>query len=193
MNPYNNQTSDSEKHIHETLKNHKIVCAIKYENDRKIRYELRQFSSKTEAVKAGFIVTHQGVCGTCSNLRDLAVYLKKNLVGPVRRCGFIGIISANWARKCLREIGFTEQCVDIWLYDAMNTWKRCFCVCLWDWITGKPYSNPDGSLNACLQCDEDNSGPVFKFFAGRIRRNSGIHSEIKRPKEQIYNMTHCYF
>ena len=51
----------------------------------------------------------------------------------------------------------------------------------------------DGKLNACLQCDEDKSGPVFKFFAGRTRRNSGIKSEIDRPEDQVYNMTQCYY
>ncbi len=60
-------------------------------------------------------------------------------------------------------------------------------------MTNKPNTNSDGTLNSCLQCDEDKSGPVFKFFSGRSRRNSGIKSEIDRPNDQIYNMTHCYY
>lgn len=51
-----------------------------------------------------------------------------------------------------------------------------------------PFVKPDGSLNSCLQCDEDESGPVFKYYSGRTRRNSGIESEIPRPSDSIYPM-----
>ena len=30
-----------------------------------------------------------------------------------------------------------------------------------------PHHQPDGSLNDCIQCDEDESGPIFKAIAGR--------------------------
>ncbi|XP_065061908.1 uncharacterized protein LOC135688811 [Rhopilema esculentum] len=191
--PYNNQTKESEKEIAETLKNNDIVCAIRYVDDTKVGYELRQFESKQAAESAGFIVTHQGKCGACSNLRDLAVYLEKNLTAPVRKCAFKAVISKRWARNCILAIGFTETCTDIWLYNSINTRKECFGICMKDWITGKPNNNPDGSLNDCLQCDEDKSGPVFKYFSGRTRRNSGINSAIKRPGQQVYKMNHCYF
>lgn len=71
----------------------------------------------------------------------------------------------------------------------------CFLLqlCIWSWITGEDNNKPDGSLNDCLQCDEDKSGPNFKFFSGRTRRNSGIPSAIERPPEQVYNMEHCYW
>lgn len=41
--------------------------------------------------------------------------------------------------------------------------------CLEDlgWIEGEAPTRKDGRLNACLQCDEDRSGPVFKATAGR--------------------------
>jgi len=42
---------------------------------------------------------------------------------------------------------------------------------------------PDGSLNDCLQCDEDKSGPNFKWFSGRTRYNFG-----NRQKGFIYDM-----
>jgi hypothetical protein len=60
-------------------------------------------------------------------------------------------------------------------------------------LTNEPYIRPDGSLNECLQCDEDTSGPVFKYYAGRTRRDSGIKSEIDRPSDQVYDMSQCYF
>ena len=193
VDPYNNQTASSQKKIDETLKNKDIVCAIKYQDNRKIDYELREFSSKHVAELAGFVVTHQGKCGACSNLKDLAVYLEKNLTDPVRKCAMEATLSKRWAHNCLRKIGFTETCSDIWLFNSINTRKHCFWVCIKAWITGEPNNKPDGSLNDCLQCDEDKSGPVFKYFSGRTRRNSGINSAIKRPGQQIYKMVHCYY
>jgi len=61
------------------------------------------------------------------------------------------------------------------------------------WITDEPNNCPDGSLNDCLQCDEDESGPNFQFFSGRTRRNSGIHSAIDRPDEDVAELEHCYW
>mmetsp|Transcript_2667 Transcript_2667/g.3098 ORF Transcript_2667/g.3098 Transcript_2667/m.3098 type:complete len:323 (-) Transcript_2667:1958-2926(-) len=43
------------------------------------------------------------------------------------------------------------------------------------------YEDGQYRLNACLQCDECRSGPVFQKIAGRTRRNSGLRSEIERP------------
>ena len=60
-------------------------------------------------------------------------------------------------------------------------------------LINEPVNKPDGSLNNCIHCDEDKSGPYFKFYSGRTRRNSGIKSEIDRPDQQIYNITHCYY
>ena len=84
------------------------------------------------------------------------------------------------------------------------------------WARHQPPNNPDGSLNSCIQCDEDLSGPNFKvtsiifaesdllekherysikfqYFSGRTRRNSGIPSSIHRPDAQNYPMQHCYW
>ena len=61
------------------------------------------------------------------------------------------------------------------------------------WIMNEPNVDKDGNLNKCLNCDEVISGPVFKYYSGRTRRNSGIKSEIDRPSDQIYNITHCYY
>ena len=74
-----------------------------------------------------------------------------------------------------------------------STWCNLSQLCIWSWITGEDNNKPDGSLNDCLQCDEDKSGPNFKFFSGRTRRNSGIPSAIQRPEEQFYDMEHCYW
>ena len=55
-----------------------------------------------------------------------------------------------------------------------------------------PYNNADGSLNDCLQCDEDESGAVFKAVAGRTRRNTGLASSICRPCSEVKPLIHDY-
>jgi hypothetical protein len=59
-------------------------------------------------------------------------------------------------------------------------------------IDAEPYNLEDGSLNSCLQCDEDISGAVFKTVAGRTRRNSGLASAICRPCETVWRIEHAY-
>ena len=49
------------------------------------------------------------------------------------------------------------------------------------------------NYNSCIQCDEDKSGTVFKYFAGRNRRNSGIISEIHRSIDKVYDVDQCYY
>ena len=194
INPYLNQTSKSLSQINATLSNHDIVCAIKYTDDKQnISYTIGNFASAEVALANGHIITHQGRCGACSNLNDLSVYLSGDLTTPTRKCGMWGAFSTNKAKQCLIDLGFTPQCADIWFFNTVNTRQKCFWVCMRSWISGEPNTKPDGSLNDCLQCDEDKSGPVFQYFAGRTRRNSGIRSEIDRPNQQIYNMTHYYY
>lgn len=113
------------------------------------------------------------------------------LTGPVRSCGARTIPAL--VRRCLYGLGFTSACVDIWEDNIYNTRSNCFWKCVKSWASGEPYNKPDGSLNDCLQCDEDKSGPVFKYFSGRTRRNSGIESAIHRPGSQVYPMEHCYY
>jgi hypothetical protein len=166
------------------------VCGVRFEPDR-IHYRLSRFDSTAAAQASGFAVTHFGACGTCSTLQDLAVYLEKpDLTAPVRRCGLQWDPSARL--KCLKNLGFSAPCAQTWLYDLENTRRHCLSVCMWSWIEDEPPTRPDGRLNACLQCDEDRSGPVFKATAGRTRRNSGIRSSIPRPNEEIAPVVHDY-
>ena len=119
--------------------------------------------------------------------------MSQNLTDPTRACGALGVVSEELEYECMKELGFSDECVSIWIFNIHNTRDVCQKVCIEAWIDGTPNNNPDGSLNDCLQCDEDNSGPNFKYFSGRTRRDSGIPSSIWRPPETIYNMTHCYW
>ena len=165
------------------------VCGVRFEADQ-IHYRLATFSNAAAAHTAGFAVTHFGACGTCSTLQDLAVYVEKpDLTAPARKCGSKG---ATASLKCLKVLGFSTACAQTWLYNVENTRRQCFSVCVWSWIEGEKPTYNDGRLNACLQCDEDRSGPVFKAVAGRTRRNSGIHSSIPRPNDEIAPVVHDY-
>ena len=190
-NPYKNQTEESMKKVMAYLKDDTTVCAIKYVSTKKDLYFMQTFDSEAAALKTNYIITHQGRCGACSNLKDLAVYLKMNLTGPVRSCGARTI--SPLVRRCLYGLGFTSTCVDIWEDNIYNTRANCWWTCMKSWAKGEPFNKPDGSLNDCLQCDEDQSGPIFKYFSGRTRRNSGIESAIHRPNRQVYHMDHCYY
>ncbi len=168
------------------------VCALKFTDSAKTQYRLQTYSDASSARAGGAYVTHQGPCGTCSTLQDLAVYLRKpDLTTPVRRCGILSAFKPL-AMRCLQDIGFSEACAQTWYYNARNTARQCFTTCTWSWIKGEPANQPDGSLNACLACDETKSGLVFKRVAGRTRRNSGIVSSIGRVSGEMSPLVHDY-
>lgn len=94
------------------------------------RYELGSFDSKDLAESQGFIVTHHGKCGACSTLQDLAVYLTTDLTRPVRQCGITHFLSHKNLLKCIKNLGFTDTCSEIWLYNTLFTKKQCFLPCM---------------------------------------------------------------
>jgi len=173
------------------------VCGVGWSDEMddqgRKKYHLRNFANESAAIQEEFAVTHKGHCGACSSLQDLGVYIRQNLTDSTRECGLLSSISHSMMRNCLLDLGFSLPCVTIWEWNILNTKSNCFVECMWSYITNEPFNKPDGSLNDCLQCDEDLSGPNFKFFAGRTRRNSGIPSSIYRPPETIYQMEHCYW
>ena len=169
------------------------VCAIKYEDTDRIHYVINTFSDESAAESNGYIVTHKGHCGTCSTLQDLATYLyHRDLTTPVRRCSAM-VWFRPWCLHCLENLGLSPACAETWYYNAKNTARKCLCPCLYSWIHNEPFNKPDGSLNDCLACDEEQSGFVFHYVAGRTRRNSGIRSEIDRPEDEIYPIVHDYY
>jgi hypothetical protein len=166
------------------------VCAVEF--DGPATYRLQTYESAIQAEMAGATVTHHGACGLCSTLEDLAAYVDNpDLTAPVRECGLVGIREGEEASiACLTELGFTLPCAQIWYYNTVNTRNECIELCLP--ALDAPYHDEDGNLNDCLQCDEDESGPIFKAVAGRTRRNSGLASAICRPCESVRPVAHDY-
>ncbi len=165
------------------------VCTVDVVSRRNQTYRLVTAASAAEGPGP---VTHGGACGACSSLQDLAVYAANpDLTEPVRSCslqGFTGGLEA--VEACLMDIGFSAPCSRIWAWNAEHTREECLDVCLG--ALEDPYHLPDGTLNPCLQCDEDESGPVFKQIAGRTRRNSGLASALCRPCSTVWQVDHTY-
>ena len=178
------------------------VCAIRFNDSNKEAYDLRSFESLTVAVESGYIVTHRGRCGSCSTLRDLAVYLgTPDLTTPARQCARRFGLSRK--KQCFEHsIGLTSQCAESWAYNARHTRQECLGTCMADYgvlnLLFNRYPgaavNDTGQLRPCLKCDEEESGPGFKYSAGRTRRNSGIESAIPRSRAEVYSVDHgSYF
>ncbi len=174
------------------------VCAVQFVDPDRVDYRLRTFPDRKSAVTEGYVVTHRYHCGTCSSLRDLAVYMAKpDLTKPARTCG--RKLTANGIKKCLMEkIGFAEPCAETWTYNILHTRQQCMRTCvehygLWNVLTNDmndAHADERGNLNSCLACDEHSSGPGFQYAAGRTRRNSGLPSAICRPTGEIYPVEH---
>jgi len=138
------------------------------------------------------LITHLGPCGACSSMRDLEVYLTNvDLTEPVRSCGLQSITGGpEEGLSCLRALGFSEACSAVWYFNTVNTRSQCLQTCITH--LNSPYVDETGALNPCLACDEAESGPIFKAYAGRTRRNSGLPSAICRPCSTVSPVSHAY-
>lgn len=165
-----------------------VACVIELdEMNQTYRLETRLYSEASPSM-----ITHLGPCGACSSMRDLKVYLENiDLTEPVRSCGLKGLTQGQEESvNCLRDIGFSEPCAMIWYFNTLNTRTQCLDVCLSQ--LNASYVNEQGELNPCLACDEEKSGAIFKAYAGRTRRNSGIPSAICRPCNSVSPISHNY-
>lgn len=176
------------------------VCGVQFADDARTTYALQTFDDLASLqATPGAILTHYQACGACSTLQDLAIYGTRDLTVMAKTCSKrFGLADK---KACMLEIGFSEPCAEAWAYNAQQTAARCALVCVNTYglqalLEGRedvPPVDAEGNLNPCLLCDEMLSGPGFQYSAGRIRRNSGILSEIERPDEQVYPVNHDYF
>ena len=149
------------------------------------------YENEDSAIAAGDFVTHTGPCGLCSTKQDLSIYLDKpDLTWPGKKCGFEGMISESMGVECFQALGFTKPCSQIWYYNTVKTKEECGWTCIKQIFAPNNRPPPMCALNDCLQCDEDNSGPMFKQFAARTRRRSGLISQIVRPCDEIKQIDH---
>jgi hypothetical protein len=142
------------------------VCAVVVTDLATRHYVLQDFASPAAARDAGAFLTHHGACGVCSTLADLRVYAADpDLGAAVRQCG-IDTFSQGWAADvtCLEGLGFTRPCAQIWAWNTQHTRSRCLEPCLL--LGGEPCHQADGGLNACLACDEKESGPHSRRWPG---------------------------
>ena len=178
------------------------VCGVQFVDAERVQYRLRTFADRQSALADGYFVTHRHHCGTCSSLRDLAVYLEKpDLTTPARTCARKW--TAGGVKICLmEEIGFEAHCAETWTYNVLHTRRHCAATCighygLWKVLSngmGDAHADEGGNLNPCLACDEYTSGPGFRYAAGRTRRSSGLTSAIDRPSEELFPVDHgLYF
>jgi len=168
------------------------VCGVLLDPADSMAYRLQTFDSEDDALDAGARITHEGNCGACSPLSNLAVYVgNDDLTGPARRCAARSfLVSEEESIACIQEIGFDQACAQMWYFNAINTRRACIGECAFAY--NATYHNEDGSLNACIQCDEDESGPVFAAYAGRTRRSSGLPASLARPCSQVAQVVHDY-
>ncbi len=166
------------------------VCAVTLLGDD--NYRVDDFPAPESAAAAGAILTHYDGCGLCSSLQDLAVYMRyPDLTTPVKACGVLSLSEGDEAAlACIRDLGFTEPCAQIWFYNTRHTREQCLVPCIL--ALTDPYHLPDGSLNGCILCDEEVSGPIFKAVAGRTRRNTGLASALCRPCAEVRPLDHVY-
>lgn len=152
-------------------------------------YWMVSYANADEAVAAGAHVTHRGTCGLCSSLQDLVVYMRyTDLTTLGQECGVKGLAARDNGVECFQEkLGMTQGCAEIWMANVRSTLHNCGGICFKEDFLDVAFNGPAPmcQLSECLQCDEDNSGDVFKAFAGRTRRRSGLISAIARPCDTI--------
>ena len=119
-----------------------------------------------------------------------------DMTTPARRCAMLNLLSESLMLQCYADMGMTEACGRMWGYNSANTRNLCLSSCMKEYflekigLGGNNGPAPECAMNACLQCDEDNSGPNFAKYAGRTRRNTGLESCITRPCEANKALTH---
>mmetsp|Transcript_21498 Transcript_21498/g.36005 ORF Transcript_21498/g.36005 Transcript_21498/m.36005 type:complete len:285 (+) Transcript_21498:82-936(+) len=148
-------------------------------------YTMKSYPSRTDAINAGAVITHEGSCGVCSTAQDQALFLTEDFTDAGKKCATKGVVDEEAGLQCYIELGMSTDCAKIWNYDGIYDGQVCTKTCLGKLQEPNNGPPPACTLNECLQCDEDEAGPIFSAFSGRTRRRSGLLSEIVRPCESI--------
>jgi len=197
-NPYEDSACTTTPPQSENI-NEKAVCAfIPSTSTLDIKetcghYRMQTYSSRSHAEADNATVTHTGACGLCSTAHDLSIYLSSDFTEAGKKCATKGILNESAGLDCyMNDVGLTLECAKIWNYDGIYDGSVCTKTCLQDLNLMKPNNGPPPTctLNPCLQCDEDEAGPIFSNFAGRTRRSSGLLSEIIRDCSSIAHIKH---
>lgn len=188
-NPYKTENCHTTP-LQDYLEEESAVCAISYpilQNGEQscTNYSMVTYKSSKDALNAGAYITHEGSCGVCSTTQDQALYLTQDFTDAGKKCATKGVLNEEAGLECYIELGLTYDCAKIWNYDGIYDGTTCATTCLGALSEPNNGPAPGCELNDCLQCDEDNAGPIFSTFAGRTRRRSGLLSEIIRPCESI--------
>lgn len=173
------------------LRCRKAVCAYKYDSNYngQCTYTIKTYKNKQRAKKANAVVVHKGKCGVCSTARNVANFLRPDLDVESAKCGiFFAYVPTGpfgdltfddaflMSKNCfMNDIGFDEDCATLWASNAFNTGLFCGKICKQFLENGDPPNDPvTCDLAACLQCDEDYSGRVFRKLGGFTRRRGGV-------------------
>ena len=190
-NPYTDEkctTSPPQQHVGVDG----AVCAFKYSDDASCdEYSMVTYMSEEEAAADGAFLTHTGACGLCSTAQDLAVYMANpDMTSAGKKCATKGLISESWGKACYEDLGYTPPCASIWNFDGIYDGQQCKWTCIRHLFSDSNGPPPLCELNDCLQCDEDEAGPLFKDFAARTRRRSGLASAIARGCDEFPQIIH---
>eukprot|EP00659_Diplonema_papillatum_P005715 gene5715-8727_t len=170
------------------------VCGVKYAGGGRRDYRLVSYESIEAAEADGSFVTHGTQCGACSTLHDLGMFMKyPDLTFAVQQCSWNNFAIIDQVTECIREaVGLSLPCAEMFSWDSFNSLFKCMDICVLDMLEGTPNNlPPDNRLNDCLQCDEDHSGAVFRYYAGRSRPSSGLNCSVIRP--QVFRIIHDYY
>jgi hypothetical protein len=171
-----------------------IVCSF---NPTDLSAPFVTYPSPEEAKAHGMTVAHCGPCADCSNMEDTKtlVMTRHTITKDAKKCSLTAVLgSTDELDECLEDrIGFTDKCRTCWVENMECDVESCLFTCMKTLFTGMLRSNNvvgiKGSLNHCLQCDEQRCGTPFITCSGASRRRLGIHSDIERNPNEVCRQT----
>ncbi len=164
------------------------VCGLKIVSrpgEEPVRYALDTYESKAAAEADGARVTHQGNCGHCSSMLDLAALLSlPGRAEKMRKCalkelsgeGKVGVLN------CVAQFALSEGCTMAWYYNSLQTRTACLSDCIY--YAEAVHHLQDGSLNECMLCNNEKIDDVFNVIVGRRDHGQPISLCRELPEEE---------